>query len=125
MMKADPTLRILEEFSNIELFNPDTHPPTTLGIHLKLLLAQKIQNAIFLQVGIPPAPRGIPQIEVTFDIDANGIVNVSARDKGTGKEQQSKKFLCLLYNIEKHACWRCDDLLYRPSPTSHDGLVCF
>jgi len=39
-------------------------------------------------VGIPPAPRGVPQVEVTFDIDANGIVNVSARDKGTGKEQQ-------------------------------------
>merc|ERR1711967_109184 len=39
-------------------------------------------------VGIPPSPRGIPQIEVTFDIDANGIVNVSAKDKGTGKEQQ-------------------------------------
>ena len=39
-------------------------------------------------MGIPPAPRGIPQIEVTFDIDANGIVNVSAKDKGTGKEQQ-------------------------------------
>jgi molecular chaperone DnaK len=39
-------------------------------------------------VGIPPAPRGLPQIEVTFDIDANGIVNVSARDKATGKEQQ-------------------------------------
>ncbi len=38
--------------------------------------------------GIPPAPRGIPQIEVTFDIDANGILNVSARDKGTGKEQK-------------------------------------
>lgn len=39
-------------------------------------------------VGIPPMPRGVPQIEVSFDIDANGIVNVSARDKGTGKEQQ-------------------------------------
>ena len=39
-------------------------------------------------VGIPPAPRGMPQVEVTFDIDANGIVNVSAKDKGTGKEQQ-------------------------------------
>ncbi|MEO5611998.1 MAG: molecular chaperone DnaK [Sphingomicrobium sp.] len=39
-------------------------------------------------VGIPPASRGVPQIEVTFDIDANGIVNVSAKDKGTGKEQQ-------------------------------------
>ena len=39
-------------------------------------------------MGIPPAPRGVPQIEVTFDIDANGIVNVSAKDKATGKEQQ-------------------------------------
>jgi molecular chaperone DnaK len=39
-------------------------------------------------VGLPPAPRGVPQVEVTFDIDANGIVNVSAKDKGTGKEQQ-------------------------------------
>jgi molecular chaperone DnaK len=41
-------------------------------------------------LGIPPSPRGIPQIEVTFDIDANGIVNVSAKDKATGKEQQVK-----------------------------------
>ncbi len=41
----------------------------------------------FQLTGIPPAPRGVPQIEVTFDIDANGIVNVSAKDKGTGKEQ--------------------------------------
>ncbi|HYE00429.1 MAG TPA: Hsp70 family protein, partial [Alphaproteobacteria bacterium] len=39
-------------------------------------------------MGIPPAPRGVPQIEVTFDIDANGIVNVTAKDKATGKEQQ-------------------------------------
>ena len=39
--------------------------------------------------GIPPAPRGVPQIEVTFDIDANGIVNVSAKDLGTGKEQHN------------------------------------
>jgi molecular chaperone DnaK len=42
----------------------------------------------FSLVGIPPAPRGVPQIEVTFDIDANGIVNVSAKDKATGKEQK-------------------------------------
>jgi len=42
----------------------------------------------FELVGLPPAPRGTPQIEVTFDIDANGIVNVSAKDKGTGKEQK-------------------------------------
>src|SRR5581483_10921333 len=38
-------------------------------------------------IGIPPAPRGVPQVEVTFDIDANGIVHVSAKDLGTGKEQ--------------------------------------
>ncbi|MFG1358713.1 molecular chaperone DnaK [Xanthobacter pseudotagetidis] len=44
--------------------------------------------AQFDLMGLPPAPRGVPQVEVTFDIDANGIVNVSAKDKGTGKEQQ-------------------------------------
>jgi len=44
----------------------------------------------FQLVGIPPAPRGMPQIEVTFDIDANGIINVSAKDLGTGNEQQIK-----------------------------------
>jgi molecular chaperone DnaK len=42
----------------------------------------------FILDGILPAPRGVPQVEVTFDIDANGILNVSARDKGTGKEQK-------------------------------------
>src|SRR6185503_5220090 len=42
----------------------------------------------FHLVGIPPAPRGVPQVEVTFDIDANGIVNVSAKDLGTGREQK-------------------------------------
>ncbi|EJF91015.1 molecular chaperone DnaK [Bartonella tamiae] len=50
-----------------------------------------VDNKLLAQfdlVGIPPAPRGVPQIEVTFDIDANGIVNVSAKDKGTGKEHQ-------------------------------------
>ena len=49
----------------------------------------------FQLIGIPPAPRGVPQIEVSFDIDANGIVHVSARDKGTGREQQSKS--CYLF----------------------------
>src|SRR2546422_6456723 len=44
----------------------------------------------FQLVGIPPAPRGLPQIEVTFDIDANGIIHVSAKDLGTGNEQQVK-----------------------------------
>jgi molecular chaperone DnaK len=45
---------------------------------------------VFELVGIPPAPRGVPQIDVTFDIDANGILHVSAKDKGTGKEQSIK-----------------------------------
>ena len=44
----------------------------------------------FQLVGIPPAPRGMPQIEVSFDIDANGIIHVSAKDLGTGNEQQIK-----------------------------------
>ena len=44
----------------------------------------------FQLADIPPAPRGVPQIEVTFDIDANGIMNISAKDKGTGKEQSIK-----------------------------------
>ncbi|PVD31070.1 hypothetical protein C0Q70_10347 [Pomacea canaliculata] len=67
----------------------------------------------FTLVGIPPAPRGVPQIEVTFDIDANGIVNVSARDKGTGKEQQiviqssgglsKDEIENMVRNAEKHA----------------------
>lgn len=60
----------------------------------------------FELTGIPPAPRGVPQIEVTFDIDANGIMNVSAVDKSTGKENKititndkgskTLEFLCLL-----------------------------
>src|SRR5207244_1325367 len=44
----------------------------------------------FNLAGIPPAPRGVPQVEVTFDIDANGILHVSAKDMGTGKEQKIK-----------------------------------
>lgn len=61
----------------------------------------------FELTGIPPAPRGVPQIEVTFDIDANGIMNVSAVDKSTGKENKititndkgttTVKFVKLLY----------------------------
>jgi molecular chaperone DnaK len=51
---------------------------------------QKIIRALVYLIldGIPPAPRGLPQIEVTFDIDANGLIHVSAKDKGTGKEQK-------------------------------------
>ncbi|MET1038922.1 MAG: Hsp70 family protein, partial [Aeromicrobium sp.] len=51
------------------------------------MAADNKKLATFRLDGIPPAPRGVPQIEVTFDIDANGIVNVSAKDRGTGKEQ--------------------------------------
>lgn len=49
---------------------------------------QNRQLGRFILDGIPPAPRGVPQVEVTFDVDANGILNVTARDKGTGKEQK-------------------------------------
>lgn len=52
----------------------------------------------FNLVGIPPAPKGVPQIEVGFDIDANGIVNVSAKDKSTGKEQKSKHYFLLQFS---------------------------
>ena len=54
------------------------------------MAADNMTLARFDLTGIPPAPRGVPQIEVTFDIDANGIVNVSAKDMGTGKEQSIK-----------------------------------
>jgi molecular chaperone DnaK len=52
------------------------------------MAANNITLGKFQLVGIPPAPRGVPQIEVSFDIDANGIVNVSAKDLGTGNEQK-------------------------------------
>ena len=52
------------------------------------MASQNGPSARFDLVGIPPAPRGVPQVEVTFDIDANGIVHVSAKDLGTGKEQK-------------------------------------
>jgi len=53
---------------------------------------------MFELTGLPPAPRGVPQIEVTFDIDANGIVHVSAKDLGTGKEQKNDYYwrLCII-----------------------------
>src|SRR2546423_8816447 len=52
------------------------------------LAADNRQLARFRLEGIAPAPRGVPQVEVTFDVDANGILNVSARDEATGKEQK-------------------------------------
>lgn len=87
----------------------------------------------FTLVGVPPAPRGVPQIEVTFDIDANGIVHVSAKDKGTGREQQSesRSFIesymcsCHLFKIvfdehikHFHLCSR-DPVVRRPQQRRH------
>jgi len=74
-----------------EIFSTATDNQPQVGI--KVLQGERefaADNKVlgnFDLVGIPPAPRGVPQIEVEFDIDANGILNVSARDKGTGKEQ--------------------------------------
>jgi molecular chaperone DnaK len=68
----------------------DAQPAVTIRVFQgeREMAADNKNLGQFDLVGIPPAPRGMPQIEVTFDIDANGIVNVSAKDKGTGKEQQ-------------------------------------
>lgn len=66
------------------------------GVQIHVLQGERSMSkdnkslGIFNLDGIPPAPRGVPQIEVTFDIDANGILNVSAKDKGSGKEQKIK-----------------------------------
>lgn len=70
----------------------DSQPAVTIRIHQgeREMAADNKLLGVFELVGIPPAPRGIPQIEVTFDIDANGILHVSAKDLGTGKEQSIK-----------------------------------
>jgi molecular chaperone DnaK len=68
----------------------DSQSAVTIRVHQgeREMAADNKLLGQFDLVGLPPAPRGVPQIEVTFDIDANGIVQVSAKDKGTGKEQQ-------------------------------------
>jgi len=68
----------------------DNQPAVTINVLQgeREMAADNKSLGSFDLVGIPPAPRGVPQIEVTFDIDANGIVNVSAKDLGTGKEQK-------------------------------------
>ncbi|HOM05847.1 MAG TPA: Hsp70 family protein, partial [Candidatus Kapabacteria bacterium] len=74
-----------------EIFSTATDNQTSVEIHVlqgeRPMAADNRSLGRFHLDGIPPAPRGIPQIEVTFDIDANGILGVSARDKATGKEQ--------------------------------------
>jgi molecular chaperone DnaK len=75
-----------------EIFSTAADGQTAVDIHVlqgeRELAADNMTLGRFRLEGIPPAPRGVPQIEVTFDIDANGILNVSARDKATGKEQR-------------------------------------
>lgn len=75
-----------------EVFSTATDNQTSVEVHVlqgERSIAQDNRTlGKFHLVGIPPAPRGVPQIEVTFDIDANGIVNVSAKDLGTGREQK-------------------------------------
>jgi len=75
-----------------ETFSTATDNQTSVEVHVlqgeRQMASDNRTLGKFHLVGIPPAPRGVPQIEVTFDIDANGIVNVSARDKGTGREQK-------------------------------------
>lgn len=78
--------------SKSKIFTTAADNQTTVDIHVlqgeRPMAKDNITLGRFQLTGIPPAPRGVPQIEVTFDIDANGIVHVSAKDKGTGKEQK-------------------------------------
>ncbi|MDQ3013053.1 MAG: Hsp70 family protein, partial [Acidobacteriota bacterium] len=75
-----------------EVFSTATDNQTSVEVHVlqgeRQIAGHNRTLGKFHLVGIPPAPRGVPQIEVAFDIDANGIVNVSARDMGTGREQK-------------------------------------
>src|ERR1700731_5239 len=75
-----------------EIFSTASENQTSVEVHVlqgeRSMARDNKTLGKFHLVGLPPAPRGVPQIEVTFDIDANGIVNVSAKDLGTGKEQK-------------------------------------
>lgn len=75
-----------------QIFSTAADFQTAVTIHVlqgeRSMAGDNVSLGMFNLVGIPPAPRGVPQIEVTFDIDANGILNVSAKDLGTGKEQR-------------------------------------
>jgi len=75
-----------------QVFSTAADYQSSVEIHIvqgeREMAADNVSLGKFQLTGIPPAPRGVPQIEVTFDIDANGIINVSAKDLGTGKEQK-------------------------------------
>ena len=75
-----------------EIFSTAEDNQTAVDIHVlqgeRPMAADNMSLGRFRLEGIPPAPRGMPQVEVTFDIDANGILNVTARDKATGREQK-------------------------------------
>jgi molecular chaperone DnaK len=75
-----------------QIFSTAADLQTSVTIHVlqgeRPMAADNVSLGQFNLVGVPPAPRGVPQIEVTFDIDASGILNVSAKDLGTGKEQK-------------------------------------
>jgi molecular chaperone DnaK len=77
--------------SKSQIFSTATDGQTSVEIHVlqgeRAMARDNKSLGKFLLTGIPPAPRGVPQIEVSFDIDVNGILNVSAADKGTGREQ--------------------------------------
>jgi len=91
------TTKLIERNTTIphkksEVFSTASDNQIQVEVHVlqgeRELMAHNKSLGKFELIGIPPAPRGVPQIEVNFDIDSNGIVNVSAKDKGTGKEQQ-------------------------------------
>ncbi|MEM2138006.1 MAG: molecular chaperone DnaK [Candidatus Anstonellaceae archaeon] len=75
-----------------QIFSTAADSQTSVEVHVlqgeRAMARDNVELGRFSLVGIPPAPRGVPQIEVTFDIDANGIIHVGAKDLGTGKEQK-------------------------------------
>jgi molecular chaperone DnaK len=120
-----------------EVFSTASDSQTQVEVHVlqgeREMAAGNRTLGRFQLVGIPPAPRGVPQVEVTFDIDANGIVNVSAKDRGTGKEQKititassglaEDEIKKMVYDAEAHAG---EDKLRRKAVEARnriDGLI--